>query len=165
MKVGLFAACSSSLFAVLIPPPCFPLTGQIKLTTYIRNYKIGQIVDIKGDGAVHKGMPHKFYHGKTGIVWNVTKRAIGVEVNKLVGHRMLRKRIHVRVEHVNHSKCRQDFLDRVQRNERVKREARAAGKTVPQTKRLPVQPKAGRFIKGDGVETLHALKFYALYTQ
>lgn len=29
-------------------------------------------------------MPHKFYHGRTGRVWNVTKRAIGVEVNKQV---------------------------------------------------------------------------------
>lgn len=57
------------------------LSGQIKLSTYLRNYKIGQIVDIKGNGAVHKGMPHKFYHGKTGIIWNVTPRAIGVEVS------------------------------------------------------------------------------------
>ena len=29
-------------------------------------------------------MPHKWYHGKTGRVWNVTKRAVGVEVNKTV---------------------------------------------------------------------------------
>jgi ribosomal protein L21E len=29
-------------------------------------------------------MPHKYYHGKTGVVWNVTKRAVGVEVNKQV---------------------------------------------------------------------------------
>ncbi|XP_060673863.1 eukaryotic translation initiation factor 2 subunit alpha homolog [Ziziphus jujuba] len=27
-------------------------------------------------------MPHKFYHGHTGRVWNVTKCTIGVEVNK-----------------------------------------------------------------------------------
>ncbi|MCI62915.1 hypothetical protein A2U01_0084172, partial [Trifolium medium] len=27
-------------------------------------------------------MPHKFYHGRTGRVWNVTKRVINVEVNK-----------------------------------------------------------------------------------
>ncbi|CAL9758340.1 unnamed protein product [Musa acuminata subsp. burmannicoides] len=27
-------------------------------------------------------MPHKFYHGRTGKFWNVTKRAVGVEVNK-----------------------------------------------------------------------------------
>lgn len=30
-------------------------------------------------------MPHKFYHGKTGRVWNVTKRAVGVELLKQVG--------------------------------------------------------------------------------
>ena len=29
-------------------------------------------------------MPHKVYHGRTGIVWNITKRAVGVEVNKQV---------------------------------------------------------------------------------
>lgn len=29
-------------------------------------------------------MPHKWYQGKTGVVWNVTKRAIGVEINKRV---------------------------------------------------------------------------------
>jgi hypothetical protein len=29
-------------------------------------------------------MPHKVYHGRTGVVWNVTKRALGVEVNKQV---------------------------------------------------------------------------------
>ena len=27
-------------------------------------------------------MPHKTYHGRTGIVFNVTRRALGVEVNK-----------------------------------------------------------------------------------
>ena len=31
-----------------------------------------------------QGMPHKVYHGRTGVVWNVTKRAVGVEVNKQV---------------------------------------------------------------------------------
>ena len=36
--------------------------------------------------ALLQGMPHKVYHGRTGRVWNVTKRAIGVEVNKQVHH-------------------------------------------------------------------------------
>lgn len=31
-----------------------------------------------------QGMPFKWFHGKTGIVWDVTKRAIGVEVLKPV---------------------------------------------------------------------------------
>lgn len=29
-------------------------------------------------------MPHKFYHGKTGKVFNVTKHAVGVIINKRV---------------------------------------------------------------------------------
>jgi len=29
-------------------------------------------------GAVQKGMPYKVYHGKTGVVYNVTKSAVGV---------------------------------------------------------------------------------------
>jgi ribosomal protein L21E len=29
-------------------------------------------------------MAFKWYHGKTGVIWNVTKRAVGVEVNKQV---------------------------------------------------------------------------------
>ena len=33
---------------------------------------------------MHQGMPFKVYHGRTGKVWNVTKRAVGVEVNKQV---------------------------------------------------------------------------------
>lgn len=35
-----------------------------------------------------QGMPHKVYHGRTGKVWNVTKRAVGVVVNKQVTARM-----------------------------------------------------------------------------
>ena len=40
---------------------------------------------VQGNGAFQKGMPHKFYHGKTGRVFNVTKRAVGVILNKQVG--------------------------------------------------------------------------------
>lgn len=62
----------------------FRKKGTIALSTYLRIFKIGDYVDIKVNGAIHKGMPHKFYHGRTGRVWNVTKRAVGVEVNKQV---------------------------------------------------------------------------------
>lgn len=37
--------------------------GKIKLSTYLKTYKVGDIVDVKVNGAIHKGMPHKFYHG------------------------------------------------------------------------------------------------------
>jgi len=72
-------------------------------------------------------MPHKFYHGKTGLVWNITPRAVGVQVNKRVGNRIIQKRLHVRVEHVKHSHSRKDFLERVVRNEELKKEAKANG--------------------------------------
>ena len=122
--------------------------GVQHLSTYLRTYKMGEIVDIKvgkqiwvifgnryvvsskslptpsrlgrksgvrkvqcfngfsfnqGCGAFQKGMPHKSYHGKTGRVFNVTKHALGVVVNKRVRGRILAKRISVRIEHVKKS--------------------------------------------------------------
>ena len=43
-------------------------------------FKAGDIVDIKADGSIHRGMPYKQFHGRTGVVYNVTKRAVGVEL-------------------------------------------------------------------------------------
>ena len=65
---------------------------------------------------MHKGMPFKAFHGKTGRVYNVTKHALGVIVNKRVRGDIMAKRINVRVEHVKPSKCRDDFLRRVKEN-------------------------------------------------
>jgi large subunit ribosomal protein L21e len=125
--------------------------GSINLSTYLKTYKVGDIVDIKANAAVQKGMPHKFYHGyvlislfliwiskalflihinqfsRTGIVYNVTKSAVGVIVYKRVGNRYMEKRVNIRVEHVKHSKCRQEFLDRVKENARKRKEATEAG--------------------------------------
>merc|ERR1711944_161216 len=112
--------------------------GVEHLSTYLTTYKMGDIVDIKGNGAFQKGMPHKAYHGKTGRVFNVSKRAVGVVVNKRVGGKILPKRIFVRVEHVKHSQCRKDFLDRVHANEVKKKEAPC--------KRLPKAPKEGHLV-------------------
>lgn len=49
-------------------------------------------------------------------MYNVTPSAVGVIVYKVVGNRYIEKRVNVRVEHVRHSKCRQEFLDRVKAN-------------------------------------------------
>ena len=58
--------------------------GNEPLSTYMHVYKRGDIVDIKGNGAIQKGMPFKDYHGRTGRVFNVTQHAVGVIVNKRV---------------------------------------------------------------------------------
>jgi len=45
---------------------------------------VGDYVDIKANASIQKGMPFKGFHGRTGVVFNVTKRALGVTVNKVV---------------------------------------------------------------------------------
>jgi large subunit ribosomal protein L21e len=37
----------------------------------LTTYRKGDIVDVVADGSIHKGMPHKFYHGKTGRVFDI----------------------------------------------------------------------------------------------
>merc|ERR1712112_697776 len=123
----------------------FRKTGTIGLAKYMHIYKRGDIVDIKGDGAVQKGMPYKAYHGKTGRVFNVTQHAVGVIVNKRVRGKILAKRINVRIEHIKHSNCRLDFLNRVEKNEALKKEAKEKGIKV-NTKRIPAQPRKAHFV-------------------
>ncbi|XP_055333359.1 60S ribosomal protein L21-like [Paramacrobiotus metropolitanus] len=120
--------------------------GPEKLSTYMKVFKIGEFVDVKGNGAIQKGMPFKFYHGKTGRVFNVTKRAVGVIVNKRVRTRIIPKKINVRIEHVHHSKCRQDFVARVKDNDQRRKEARASNKIV-ELKRRPVEPRKRHVVK------------------
>ena len=113
------------------------------LTTFLRTYKVGDLVDIVCNSAQQKGMPFKFYHGRTGVVWNVTRRGIGVEVNKVHRQRQIVKRIHVRVEHLRPSKSRSGHLKRVAENEAIKKAAKESGNPAPATalKRSPQAPR------------------------
>ena len=108
----------------------FRQRGMIKMSTYMTQYKLGDYVDIKCNPAQVKGMPFKHYHGRTGQVYNVTKRAVGVRVAKQVNGRIINKHLNVRVEHVIPSKCRDDLKARVARNEELKKAARAGGVSV-----------------------------------
>ena len=47
--------------------------------------------------------------------------------NVQVNGRIIRKRIHVRIEHVQPSRCREDFLRRRETNDKIKHEAKVAG--------------------------------------
>ena len=64
---------------------------MISLGTFMKTYRVGDIVDIKNNGAQQKGMAFKVYHGKTLVVYNVTKSAVGVILYKQVGNRYLEK--------------------------------------------------------------------------
>merc|ERR1712080_616891 len=108
------------------------------------------------------GMPNMTYHGRTGVIWNVTKRAVGVLVNKQVGGRVLAKKIHVRVEHVSKSQCRKQFLDRVKANDQAKVDAKAAGLPKPNTKRAVAGPRAGFQVKTETVKVA-PVKYEPMY--
>jgi large subunit ribosomal protein L21e len=138
--------------------------GNIRLSVYLQQFRfvslpparnhadasrVGDVVDVVCNGAVQKGMPYKYYHGKTGVVYNVTKSSLGVLLQRAVGNRFIAKRINVRLEHVRMSRSREDFLRRVKTNAAKTREAKAAGEKVS-LKRLPVGPR--------GPHTLDMLK-------
>ncbi|GEQ67244.1 hypothetical protein JCM33374_g908 [Metschnikowia sp. JCM 33374] len=127
----------------------FKKHGLVNLSTYLTIYKVGDIVDIKANGSIQKGMPHKYYHGKTGIVFNVTKSSVGVIVNKVVGNRYIEKKVNLRVEHVKHSACRKEFLERVKINAGLREEAKATGKQVV-LKRQPAQPRPAKIVSAEG---------------
>jgi len=138
--------------------------GATPLSRYFVNYNVGDYVDVIADGSIHKGMPHKFYHGKTGRVFNVTAHAVGVIVNKKVNGRIIPKRIHVRIEHVRKSRSRLAFVERVKKNDAAKVEAKKAGKKVI-TKREPVAPVVAHVVdpKKSSIVYINPLKFRELY--
>merc|ERR1712115_704398 len=96
----------------------FKKNGVEPLTTFLRTYKIGDLVDLKGNGAFQRGLIHKAYHGKTGRVFNVT-------------------------QHLKPSKCQDDFKKRVQEINAKKAESKKTGVrlTKEQLKRQPATPR------------------------
>jgi len=136
--------------------------GAVPFSKYFVTYRVGDYVDVIADGSIHKGMPHKYYHGKTGRVFNVTAHAVGVIVNKKVNGRIIPKRIHVRIEHVRKSRSRLAFVERVKANDAKKEQAKKEGKKIS-TKREPVGPSDAHIVNPDAVKFINPLKFRELY--
>ena len=136
----------------------FRKKGPRNATTYLRTFRIGDYVDIKVNPSMQKGMPYLAYQGRTGVIWNVTPRAVGVELNKQINGRVARKRIHVRIEHIQHSRCREDFLKRRAENDAKKAEAKAKGVTVD-TRRTIVGPRDGLTLENVKSEILTPIPY------
>jgi len=77
----------------------FKKHGQEHSSTYIRNFKLGENVDISANSSIQRGLPYKFYHGKTGKIFSITKFSAGVKVEKKVGNKRVLKRLNIRMEH------------------------------------------------------------------
>lgn len=54
--------------------------GKLKLSRILRPYAVGDKVVIKVDPGIHRGMPHRRYHGRVGTVIGRRGRAYIVEV-------------------------------------------------------------------------------------
>jgi large subunit ribosomal protein L21e len=74
--------------------------GLSPLSSILSEYPTGQRVDIIINPSFHKGMPHRRYQGKTGIIKGLRGRAVLVEVN--LGK--AKKQLIVRPEHLQISK-------------------------------------------------------------
>lgn len=71
--------------------------GKIGLSRILRAYQIGDKVTILLDASVHKGMPHRRYHGRSGTIQE--KRGKSYVVNVEMGKQT--KQIIARPEHIN----------------------------------------------------------------
>ncbi|OQS54138.1 RPL21 [Ecytonucleospora hepatopenaei] len=115
--------------------------GAPKVTKILQQFKVGDLVDIKVDPSVVKGMPHKYYHGKTGRVYNVNRRAVGIVLYRCVGHKYIERHINARVEHLTLSRCNEDMKKRYAEYAKQREEAKANGKTCKPIKRQPKGPR------------------------
>jgi large subunit ribosomal protein L21e len=143
----------------------FRRQGLPGLAHYMTQYKVGDLVDIKNWSTEHKGMAAKQFHGRTGIVFNVSKRAVGVVVNKLKlngGNRIMKKYLNIRVEHVRPSSAKAEITARVIANEAHKTAWRKAGSKDSDRKilkRLPRQPKEGYTLVVDSTAFMTPVPF------
>lgn len=70
--------------------------GKIGLSTLLHDYQPGEKVVVKINSTIQKGMPHRRFHGKIGVV--VDKRGRAYTVNVTQGDAT--KKIIVRPEHL-----------------------------------------------------------------
>ena len=74
--------------------------GLSSLNKILIDYEEGQRVDIVIDSGFHRGMPHKRYHGRTGVVTGLRGRAVVVDVG--LGNSM--RSLIIRREHLRPSR-------------------------------------------------------------
>jgi large subunit ribosomal protein L21e len=56
--------------------------GKIGLSTILHEYKPGEKVVIKINPSIHKGMPHRRYHGRVGVITKKSGRAYILKVTQ-----------------------------------------------------------------------------------
>lgn len=137
----------------------FRKKGNEHLSTYLQVFRVGDFVDIHINPAVMKGMPGKFYQGRSGRVFNVSRTSVGVEVSKTVRNHILMKRFHIRIEHVKKSRCNEDYLKRCKGRELEAREAHKKGEKYNVIKRTPALPSEAHVVDGGKMELVEPIPY------
>ena len=77
-----------------------------------------------------------------------------------VNGRYIKKRIHVRIEHVSPSRCHEEFLRRCKENDEARHAAKVAGTPAPPCKRVPKGPRTTGFtLENVAMETITAVPY------
>lgn len=120
----------------------FGKKGMPGISKTLQKFKIGDFVDCKIDSSVVKGMPHKYYHGRTGIVFNINPRSYGVIFNRSVGGKLIERSMHIRPEHLRLSRCTEDMKKRQAAYQEKVKAAEGTGMKIRPDKVLPAGPRA-----------------------
>lgn len=126
--------------------------GMPNISTYLTTYKRGDYVDIKVNPAVHKGMPHKYYHGLTGKVAVVHKNSLTVRCTRRFGNKRVHRMVVCRVEHLRKSKCDMEFNERRKINDEMRKQAEDENRMVGSMKRVQKGSREEFFIELGGNE-------------
>ncbi|XP_028550833.1 60S ribosomal protein L21-1-like [Dendrobium catenatum] len=143
------------------------MKGYVPLTTYLWTYKFGEYVDVKVANITIKKRIHvlvehvqpsrcaeefrlrkkknnelKEKAKALGEIISTKRQPEGPKPGFIVGSRTIKKGIHVRVEHVQPSRCAEEFRLRKKKNNELKEKAKALGEIIS-TKRQPEGPKPG----------------------
>lgn len=124
--------------------------GMPHVAKILEQFRVGDYVDCKIDSSVVKGMPHKYYHGKTGIVYNCNPHSYGVTFYRRVGGKFIERNMHIRVEHLSKSRCDEDSKRRYAEYREALAAARAKGEKILPNKRMPEGPKPAMSISKSG---------------
>merc|ERR1719383_27467 len=78
--------------------------SNLDITANMKVFRIGDVVNINPNPLYTKGLPPRYYVGRTGKVFDVRLKSLGVLVNKNVGGKKMEKMIYLRPEHLKHTK-------------------------------------------------------------
>lgn len=117
--------------------------GMPTLTKVLQKFRVGDFVDCKIDSSVAKGMPHKYFYGKTGIVFNVNPSSYGVIFYRRVGGKYIERSMHIRSEHLTLSKSLDDMKRKQRIHSQKLEEASKTGVKISTEKRAVQGPRGG----------------------